>query len=182
MENSRPIQVYPPGLLGFLQLKNIGRNPEELPNVLQPTLDLFDWIMKARAEDIVPSRVASAPGIALANGQIGLQRFSPNVPVTRSNEWWWVENYTVGTGTLGATDTSGFALGFLTPTVGASNLYVVGTPSPIVTGTANGRALTAFAGGFFLPPSSELVLRVMANDTATTISYSAFVRFTPLPI
>lgn len=48
--SSRPIQTQCGGLLGFLQLKNMGKNPAELPDTLQSVLDLREWFFETNAE------------------------------------------------------------------------------------------------------------------------------------
>lgn len=47
---SGPIQKIPGGLLDFLQLKNAGRNPADLPEVLQPVLEMQQWYWQTYAE------------------------------------------------------------------------------------------------------------------------------------
>lgn len=54
--SSRPIQTQPRGLLGFLQLKNMGQNPAVLPETLQSVLELREWLWETNAES-VPSTI-----------------------------------------------------------------------------------------------------------------------------
>lgn len=56
-----PIQILPRGLLGFLQLKNAGQNPSLLSDLLQPTLDLREWLLETNSESVFVSGVAFIP-------------------------------------------------------------------------------------------------------------------------
>lgn len=50
---SRPIQTQPSGLLGFLQLKNMGKNPAELPDSLQAVLEMREWFWETNSQDLL---------------------------------------------------------------------------------------------------------------------------------
>lgn len=43
-----PIQVIAPGLLGYFQVKSQGRNPNDLLEAVQPSLEMRDWYFQAR--------------------------------------------------------------------------------------------------------------------------------------
>lgn len=58
-----PIQKIPGGLLDFFQLKNSGRNPHELPSVLQPVLAMEQWYWQTYSE-IVGGTDAAIAGVA----------------------------------------------------------------------------------------------------------------------
>lgn len=58
---ARPIQVLPRGLLGFLQLKNMGQNPSEFPDLLQPVLEMREWYYETNAITQVASGLALVP-------------------------------------------------------------------------------------------------------------------------
>lgn len=60
MEVYAPIQQLPGGLLGFLQLKNAGRNPTEVNSLLQMTMDLRDWYLQTNMESVVGTDAAIA--------------------------------------------------------------------------------------------------------------------------
>lgn len=80
MPGSRPIQSQPQGLLGFLQLKNLGQNPSELPDVLQPVLELRDWYLQTNSE-IVSGTDAAIAAVGVSNNLI--------VP---QGEYWFVHD------------------------------------------------------------------------------------------
>jgi len=178
---SGPVQVIPPGLLGFLQIKSLGENPDALNTEYQPTIEVFPWLMEARAVDWTQDRGGGTPaGVALATGLTGARAFSPNALVVPSNEMWWVEEYTINA-VIAVGDAAYFSCGLINPRLGVVNQYMLGDPSTIFDA---GIALSAYARarGFFAPPGSELVILVSANDTATTVAYTGYVRFTPLPV
>lgn len=86
MEVYRPIQAIPQGLLGFLQLKNAGKNPQELNSLLQSSLDLGEWMLQ------------TAPEIeAGTNGAIAAAGFTAYQTVP-DGEWWFLHdvNATLG--------------------------------------------------------------------------------------
>lgn len=77
MEEYRPIQTIPQGLLHFLQLKNHGKNPAELSSLLQPGLELRDWLFQTQPTE-------SVSGTAAAIGATGYVAYI-TIP---QNEWW----------------------------------------------------------------------------------------------
>lgn len=175
-----PIQVIPPGLLGFLQLKTSGKNPEFLDDTISPTLDVTDWYFQASLLDFTQAVATAAR--ALANGVTGIQLFSPNSIDVPQQENWWVEEYTIFAAVPAATDTCQFSCMYRTPNVGSTNPYVLGDPSPLLTGVAAAaRINVARARQFFAPAGCSLGMFVLANETAATITYNGFVRFARLP-
>lgn len=177
-EDSGPIQLIPPGLLGFLQVKNQGRNPQLLPNTLQPTMDLLTWLMEARAETTVAT-------VDVAPAAIGFTPYTtPAAVVVPSEEYWYVHDYTIQNNTaLIATSTVSFACAWRIVTGALFSQFGVGVPQPLLNGVAGGRGGFAFAEfPFFLPPGAEMGIRVIANEAAANITYQGNVRFTRLPI
>lgn len=66
MPNSGPIQTYPQGLLGFLQIKNNGKYPALLPDSLQPVIEQLRWMLETNAESTVGTDAAiAAAGTAM---------------------------------------------------------------------------------------------------------------------
>lgn len=95
METSGPIQAQVGGFLGFLQLKNNGRNPGELPNTMQSVIDVRQWFWQTYAEVIVGTDAAIA-----AAGLVD----KLTVP---QGEFWAVHDVTL-TATVAAASTSLF--------------------------------------------------------------------------
>lgn len=162
-DKNGPIQTIPSGLLGFLQLKNMGRNPSELVDALSPTLQMNDWYFMSRAEQLpVGSR-------NVANGAVGILPWTTNPLIVPNEEAWWVIDYNV-TVSIVTGETCGVHCGWRDPT---SFPHLFGTPSFFLNGPA---ALTyqpvAYGGGIFLPPGSELGVYVAAATTAANIEAS----------
>lgn len=57
---SGPLQTLPQGMLGFFQLKNAGKNPTDMPEVLQPVLELRDWYFQTNNQIMAGTDTAIA--------------------------------------------------------------------------------------------------------------------------
>lgn len=77
----KPIQIIPEGLLGMFQIKNAGKNPQELFETIQPSLEMLDWYMSSYAE--------LQKGIQFAPSATGVAFFGIEVPPT---EFWFVHS------------------------------------------------------------------------------------------
>lgn len=60
MENYRPITTIARGLLGFLELKNQGKNPSDFNSLLQATFDIRDWMLQTNVLSTVGTDAAIA--------------------------------------------------------------------------------------------------------------------------
>lgn len=98
METYRPIQTIPQGLLGFLQLKNAGKNPSELNSLLQSTMDLRDWLWQTAPTEAVAGTAAA----------IGASGFTSYITIPQQ-EWWVVYEVTATINQTLATDWGWFA-------------------------------------------------------------------------
>lgn len=179
---SRPIQVIPSGLLGFLQLKNNGQNPQDLPDVLQPVLELRDWYLQSRAEEIVtPTNI---PSMALPTATFGFQTFTtnPTVPVVPDKEWWYVHDIAIVTTFVPAADFIGGAIGWVSPnTAGNTKLVSIVQNFP---GAANIVGAWRNDRSFFVPSGAIFGFFPTQNTRAAgnlTISLTTL-RATRLPI
>ena len=81
-----PIQVHPAGLLGLLQIKNVGKNPRDLHDMVQPSLDLWKAYLNANAEE---GFADSANIVSGTNGFISLQTQVPQ------SQWWYLHYFAV---------------------------------------------------------------------------------------
>lgn len=174
---SRPIQTQPQGLLGFLQIKNSGKNPENFPDVLQPTLEQFDWYVQTNAQDLPRYQGAFASGVS------GYQSFTnPGALIVPNGEWWYVDYYTIRSAVLGAGDGAQFACGMVPqPSLATGLTLKLGEDCVRQSGPATSLAVRA-ASPFWAPPGAELVLDLGWCSTAATINFIAMVRYTPFPI
>lgn len=179
--SSGPVQVIPPGLLGFLQLKNSGVNPQQLQNGYTPTLDMLHWLLRGREE--IMGTVANPCSVAIANGVVGnFQVFTTNSIQVPDDEWWYVHDYAVYTDALlAATSIVQFTCAVQSTTAGQiGKLY--GTSQSLLAGSAAGRIGMAQAHDFFVASGSFLGFAPSVNEVAAgNITYQGTVRFTRLP-
>jgi hypothetical protein len=175
---SRPIQVIPPGLLGFLQLKNSGQAPSELPDTLQGVLELRDWYFQARLE--FSSQIH---GITNGTGVEGYFSFSPNTIIVPQGEWWWVEQYTITTDAIDSGEFVQIAPMMIPQTVGTLKFFQVGDASPIPPSTAQEYRLSCYANGFWLGSGCTLGVWCSQNALlAGSFSCNGYVRYVPMRI
>jgi hypothetical protein len=172
-----PLQIFPPGLLGFLQLKNAGRNPQVLIDSLAPVLNAFEWYMQA-----TQLQAPYPMSVARTNGQTGSAAFTTPAGglVIPAHEWWWVDTYTLFAGGLIATDTVQLVPTLFDPIAGT--VRQVGAASDQKTGSAATRAVHAFGRQFFAPPGSVFSVGTPTLETATSVTVFGYVRYTVLPI
>lgn len=178
---SGPVQIFPPGLLGLLQLKNQGRNPDKLPDTLQSTIELRDWLFQSGAVDL-GAQVGGNGSLAAAAGAAGYGAFTTNPIVVPVEQYWYVIDYQVETANLVATDAVAFGCAYSTYLTGNIQRYGVGERQPLLQGAAVARRGMAHAHGFFVPPGGQLGVNIEVNDTATSVTYVGYVRYVPLVI
>lgn len=56
------INRQPLGLLSFFGIKNTGRNPDQLANVIAPTLDLSRWYLEQNSQSSATNQAVAAVG------------------------------------------------------------------------------------------------------------------------
>lgn len=173
MRISKPVQIIPPGFLGFLQLKNNGVNPTELPDNLQPVIEMRDWMLQARARDWPPGFSQRA----LAPGTYGYLPFTNPISVP-NNEQWYVWQYTARA-VLTATDGLALRVAYRSIVTGTTPVHVLGSVS---SASGAGAVAAISAQPFWLPPGAELGLYVEGIVSAGTIAVAGEVRYTPLPL
>jgi len=172
-----PIQIVPPGLLGALNLKNVGRNPSELNSMIQPTLDLQEWLLVQNQESLFASR-------PMVNGDI-----STFFPMTAGdsmtipdNEYWYVWNHTVTMG-LGAADFNAGVLAAVAEVQGSIIGYCMhgNTAGPI---TAGATAKQMVAGGMprrWFGPGNRFGFGAGAVTVGGAVTATCSIQITRLP-
>lgn len=182
-----PIQVVPPGLLGLLQLKQLGRLPDKLTDTVAGVIELRDWFLTARRVETL-TLFPTIPTKALATGNNGNQLFQSGAPpancVVPQNQIWWVEELSVdvvNTGAMVATDLIRFAPEIVN---NQGNVFLLTGPdvSDYIL-AARTRVMTARCDrGFWAFPGDGFAIRVF--DVVTTNGYTAtmHLRATPCPI
>jgi len=91
MPASGPIQSSPRGLLGLLQLKNVGQNPELLLDAVQPVLEMRELYISGLLELVAVAATAAAVG-------------PNNVISVPNNETWFIRTVCATTEVLGAAE------------------------------------------------------------------------------
>lgn len=164
---SRPIQLIPRGLLGFFQVKNNGVNPTDLPDELQPILEMRDWYFQSQPEAL------PVGSIALATGANGFSPFTANPLVVPSDEFWFVLDYSVQA-SLGAGDNASIKCGFRSPTLPTA--YAFSKAPFLAASTGPNAFLESSASNFWVPSGGELGFFVQGLAAAVTVTFNGFAR------
>jgi hypothetical protein len=173
---SGPIQVIPQGLLGLLQLKATGKNPDDLLAGVQPQVDLFPlWVQRQDVDINLAKTGNSNTGFNVnASGNFGVTGL-----IVGNTEAWFVTNFTLRCNLLAA-ETIVMACGFNYPTA-LSNVYELsGNYADVI--TARARTATVHAGGFWLGPGAQPIIIVHDQTTAATITVAFGLRGVIVPI
>lgn len=163
-----PVQVIPAGLLGFLNIKNSGRNPESIDSNVMPVFDIMPLWMQTKAEDI-GTFTSPAPS---GNNGFGSWTIRQIVP---EREAWFVLEYTIRTTNMGVGDSAAYAAGWQQPIT--QQRYLVGD---LGTNNSGDGVASGFARGFWVPAGGELLWYTndVVNATGfTLIGTARIVRF-----
>lgn len=170
-----PIQSIPPGLLGLLQLKTVGRNPSELDSTVTPGFELSDWFLRANQEQLNTSytqlMAASAAG--------GYQAFTtPSALVVPDGEWWYVSHYAARGGLAVGDTVNQMRTALQTNRTGTVRFGRFGAPATL----AGQGSLVCFDTDFWAPPGSEFGVHVSNVTSAAGITLTADLRYTVCPL
>lgn len=139
------VQTIPYGLLGFLGVKSMGKNPSPLRDDLQPTIDLTRWYYE------LDSTIFGADAIAVpAAGGLTASTFI----VTPQREGWWVTNIHCVTGNMPATPARDFYVAVLTAQGWTRKVFVAPKTNPAVGDTV----VVAVNEPFFMWPGDALAV------------------------
>ena len=156
------INKLPLGLLGFLGIKNGGRYPEELSNILSGTWDLGPLYLDTNSEN-------SSAVLAIAG--IGSQAFF-TVPVGQA---WWVRYGSAATGTLGAGQTIQLGL----QTTDAAGLVTTAINQMSQSRTVGQRCATALERDVILGPGATFGINC-TELVAGPVNVTVAIRFARL--
>ncbi len=149
-----PINRYPGGLLGFLDIKAMGENPRTLSTVVQPLVDLTPYYLGSKRVTLT-SLTANVTGLGL---------FASTTPVVQGSDAFLMTNIQVTGATLAAGENIRF--------------YACVLASPISTPFYTGPMSQAFVTGdsvsegwslptpVILPPGSILAIQATRIGTA----------------
>lgn len=177
---SGPIQVLPRGLLSLLQLKQMGKSPSQLAEVVAPTLDIMEFYRQGLFVDqrnFLPS--GSATLLFNARNFNGPFTNGTETLTAPNNETWYVERFSA-IGNIPAADTCRIALAIAS--VPAVTVLPV---SEDVTDVLNARNRTfsiCARSPFWLPPGWQIGAVVMDVLTGTNISLIASMRAIRIPL
>jgi len=180
-ESFGPIQIIPPGLLGFLGLKTSGENPHSLLGEYRPTVEMRDWLLRSRGEYLQVGFAAGSVGGNLAGTTINTDAISsiPGAFTVPKGEYWFFHDLTVSLAPgAAATDVRALCLGLLVQ-IGAATGFLNLASSPVL---GTNQAFTLSAQGVWAPPGALIAwTAAIANGAATNAAaLTAWVTKIPL--
>lgn len=175
-----PIQVIPPGLTGLLQLKQLGRLPDKLSDLVAPVLEMRDWYMTARRQ--TEFALFAGPPAAFSTNSLGFKTFLAGgvVALVPSNQIWYVEQMDI-TGVLQNVADLAKIAAAIAPSTG--NIQTVGDPDSNGPASGSLQRLHSFnRRPFWAFPGDQLGVDVLSLQSATGITLSMAIRATPMPL
>lgn len=167
-----PLQVLPPGLLGYFQIKSGGRNPQTLDETLVPVLDLTEWYLQATWNEAVDTSNAIPAG---GGGFIP----SPTL-ISGPNTWLYIHHFSAYVA-LAAAASFQMAVCYQRLAGPAFPRHFPGNGLSVPAAAINSVAL-ASASGFWLPPSMQLGMYILSNTTAVGTVATFDLRWSSLPV
>lgn len=159
--------------MGWMNLKNTGRNPEQLVDSISPVFDLLDWYLQTNMQQI------DMPSTAVAVGFTGFSSYSGSAYVVPQNEAWWVESYRVQC-TLVAGESVEYTVAWATDNgITKVNLPKNAVKQQLLAGAGLG---LSYAHGFFLPPNANMGYFVSASAGAGPLEFLGQARIARLPL
>lgn len=167
---SGPLSVFPAGYLGFFQIKNLGQNPNQLADFLQPSVELQDWLFASFAQPL-----SNDDNILVPNAGRGFRASTIVVP---DSEMWWVDWCTLVATLVGGEQLQLTPAASFTGPAGASGYHLLSESyQPNVTGASE---TAVVAREFWLQPGTILGVFVANAVTAANIGVNVRVRGTRL--
>lgn len=176
-----PIQTLPAGLTSLLNLKTLGRVPDELAGFYQPTIEAMELLMNYRCR----TNEGVVHGRTLITGENSFRTFSPNTIDVPDSEWWFFHEYGVS---AVMTAVAGQSINGLAPMIqyninGTLDWVVLQVPGPLINSSAAQSVQTAcVARNFWARPGSRLGLFLGEITSAAGVSFGARYRATKIPI
>lgn len=167
--SSGPIQTAPLGLLGLLNLKNLGRNPKSMEDDVQPVMDITSLYLQGQVEDLPDMTLART---ALAGG--GFSQWATPVLVP-AGEAWYVHNYTVFCTMVAGDTVTGMAPLVRVAQATTSQFAMFGDKASSRVGQGS---LMSGCGGFWLVSGAELGFFAEAVLTAGSVSFIGWAHIT----
>jgi len=145
-----PIQLIPPGLLGFFNLKNSGKNPRTLDDNINPSLELLPWYLCSQQEGLVGTLSIVDTNIGEFQAMTALDTLT--VP---DQEWWYVHSHSVHVALLSTDSTPAFFPSVSIP-LRSGQVFVFGESTNCLTNSALNVSVTAKAEwNRYFPPGTR---------------------------
>jgi hypothetical protein len=158
-----PINTLPIGLLDLLGIKSGGEYPRDLSQQLGSSIELLDFYLNARAENL-----SSGGFTVAATGFQTVAAFA--VP---ANELWWVHRYSLRYVT-GAAEAISAEPMWMFDVLGTQTIQILNSPTTLGA-TANGSSFMA-SPPLLAPPNSQAAYVV--NSITGVIDLAAYLRIT----
>lgn len=181
-----PIQQIPQGLLGLLQLKELGSNPPTLVDTVAPNLDLFALYAERGSNAALGLFGVNPQTATFATATPNVHNFlvgGVNAQVPQ-NEMWYVTNAGITmVGLIAAADSITVGLGWLSFAGAGGDLYMM-TPVYRDTITPRSRFLQTdpMPRPMFVAPGGIFTAVVVDNLTAGTQQLQLSIRAIRIPI
>lgn len=178
---SGKIQVIPPGLLGFLGVKNFGAAPSDLGGSYVPTLEMIPWSFLARAETLQGGWAAGSVGGNLTGlfTSSTLMAGGGAAFTVPGNEYWYVHDMTLAfVPGAAATRFAMLTAGYLLDSLGTPKYMALASSSCVLT---NDPAVVV-ARDFFVPSGAIFGFSASVANAAATNVASLAMLITRLPV
>lgn len=187
MPSSRPIQNLSTGFLSLLGIKNMGKLPENLPDSVQPVINMAEWYKFAEARQQIVQEILGA-GSAFTGFLLPLNAI-PNSQGPPDGEAWWVHEATAMLA-FDAAEPTVNVFGLMSCASFESNAgstVLLGNPNT-TTGSfsavpTNGAVICAPSiRDFFAPPGTKFGMSATHVSATNAFEARAMIRYTPLKI
>src|SRR5262245_13062003 len=171
-----PLNLVPWALLDFFGIKNGGRFPQYLGDVLSPCLEMFDWYLQTKGQlystvgTVVSANAGASSknditsvtgGLTITNGQLDV----PN------NEWWILKRANIAI-TPSATFAGIINAGMDLIQVGREQIFQQGRQTFVA--AANTRqVVTPYLGPLWIAPGTQINFNYDVELSAGTFTFTA---------
>jgi hypothetical protein len=177
-----PLNQIPWGLLDFFGIKNGGRFPQHLSDVLVPTFEMLDWYTSTKGQTVALTGtvIAASAGASTKNditvASSGFQTLIVNGQIAvPDNEWWIIRRGDIA---LTLTNTFVGTIGVGMDFIGLQReQYVQGVIVGVATANSKQR-IVAIPGPVFVAPGTQINFSYDAEMSAGTATLTADLHIT----
>lgn len=138
------INRQPRGLLNFLGIQNVGRNPGQLGEQLSPVIDLRDWYLQQNTESVA------------LNSSVASLGFNPFFSVPDTETWAVISTAANSAAALGAGVTFQIGVAWSRPSPTVAVISPLSEVGPVATTGAVAVAWGFPADLIFVPPGAQI--------------------------